>query len=305
MLLVNGQFPGPKIEANYGDVIEVTVTNNITGPDEGTAMHWHGLSQRGTPYYDGVPGITQCPIAPGCTFEYRFKADSYGTTWYHAHFSAQYSDGIVGPIVINPPKKEEFKYDVDIGPIMLQDYYHRNYTGIVKGVGSNATDFNILAPGSDNNLINGKNSFNCSLSTDGAKCSSNAPLANFTFTPGKVHLLRLINSGPAAMQRFSIDGHKMTVVSNDFTRIVPYETTIVNLGIGQRSEVLVQGLDAPTGSYWMRTTMAANCTKSLNFKANAIVRYKGSSTDPSTLPTTTGYPTAPLEINCANVSLFT
>jgi hypothetical protein len=42
MILVNGQFPGPTIEANWGDIIEVSVKNLITGPDEGTAIHWHG-----------------------------------------------------------------------------------------------------------------------------------------------------------------------------------------------------------------------------------------------------------------------
>jgi FtsP/CotA-like multicopper oxidase with cupredoxin domain len=42
MILVNDQFPGPSIEANWGDMIQVTVTNEITGPDEGTQIHWHG-----------------------------------------------------------------------------------------------------------------------------------------------------------------------------------------------------------------------------------------------------------------------
>jgi len=37
--MVNGQIPGPTIEANWGDWVEVTVTNNI--PDEGTSIHWY------------------------------------------------------------------------------------------------------------------------------------------------------------------------------------------------------------------------------------------------------------------------
>lgn len=47
-IFVNGQFPGPAIEANWGDWVEVTLHNNITGPEEGTSMHWHGISQKGT-----------------------------------------------------------------------------------------------------------------------------------------------------------------------------------------------------------------------------------------------------------------
>jgi len=46
--------------------IEVKVCNNID--DEGTAIHWHGLLQKATPYMDGIPGMTQCPIAPGSCF---------------------------------------------------------------------------------------------------------------------------------------------------------------------------------------------------------------------------------------------
>ncbi|KAK5154553.1 hypothetical protein LTS14_006690 [Recurvomyces mirabilis] len=77
-LLANGQYPGPTIEANWGDWIEVKVTNNVE--DEGTAIHWHGLLQKGTQYMDGVPGFSQCPIAPYSSFTYRFQADLYGTS---------------------------------------------------------------------------------------------------------------------------------------------------------------------------------------------------------------------------------
>jgi FtsP/CotA-like multicopper oxidase with cupredoxin domain len=41
-MLVNNQFPGPTIEADWGDWIEVTVHNDITDPEDGTAIHWHG-----------------------------------------------------------------------------------------------------------------------------------------------------------------------------------------------------------------------------------------------------------------------
>jgi hypothetical protein len=91
VILVNNQFPGPTIEANWGDVIQVTIHNKLTGPEEGTAFHWHGMLQKETPWYDGVPGVQQCPIAPGDSFTYQFRASLYGTSWYHSHYSAQYS----------------------------------------------------------------------------------------------------------------------------------------------------------------------------------------------------------------------
>lgn len=122
MLLVNDQFPGPLVEANWGDYIEVKVTNSIDdGPPEGTAIHWHGFLQTGTPWMDGVPGVSQCPIAPGKSFTYKFRAELYGSSWYHSHYSAQYAGGLYGPVVIYGPR--HVGYDVDLGPVMINGMY--------------------------------------------------------------------------------------------------------------------------------------------------------------------------------------
>jgi FtsP/CotA-like multicopper oxidase with cupredoxin domain len=42
VLAVNGQYPAPLIEANWGDWIEVKVNNQLV--TEGTSMHWYGRS---------------------------------------------------------------------------------------------------------------------------------------------------------------------------------------------------------------------------------------------------------------------
>jgi FtsP/CotA-like multicopper oxidase with cupredoxin domain len=57
---------------------------------------------QGTPWSDGVPGVTQLPIAPGCNFTYRFQALQYGSYWYHSHAKGQIEDGLYGPILIHP-----------------------------------------------------------------------------------------------------------------------------------------------------------------------------------------------------------
>ena len=80
-LLINGQMPGPTIEANWGDTIIVHVTNSMQ--NNGTSIHFHGMRQNYTNEMDGVPSITQCAIAPGDTMTYTFKASNYGTSWYH------------------------------------------------------------------------------------------------------------------------------------------------------------------------------------------------------------------------------
>lgn len=61
---------------------------------------------KGTPWSDGVPGVTQLPIEPGCSFTYKFQATQHGSYWYHSHFKGQIEDGLYGPIVIHPRRED-------------------------------------------------------------------------------------------------------------------------------------------------------------------------------------------------------
>ncbi|KAL6716768.1 hypothetical protein ACLMJK_006336 [Lecanora helva] len=177
-ILINGTFPGPTLEANYGDTFIITVKNLIEGPEEGTSLHWHGLLQNGTQMYDGVPAADQCPIAPGEEFTYIFRASLYGTSWYHSHYSAQYADGALGAMIIygffdpsrnvttlandsRPNFTSEATYDIDTGPVILSDWYHVNsYFDIVtQQETNNPVPTGIPVP--DNNLINGRMFFDC------------------------------------------------------------------------------------------------------------------------------------------------
>ncbi|PYI00346.1 hypothetical protein BO78DRAFT_355831 [Aspergillus sclerotiicarbonarius CBS 121057] len=98
--LINGLQPGPLIEADEGDSLEIFVKNKL--PVD-TSLHWHGILQQGTPDMDGVPGVTQYPIPPGGNFTYKFSVNSqYGFFWYHTHVRAYYNDGIRGPLLIHP-----------------------------------------------------------------------------------------------------------------------------------------------------------------------------------------------------------
>lgn len=40
---INGEFPGPLIEADVGDTVRVNVTNHLD--TEGVVIHWHGIIQ--------------------------------------------------------------------------------------------------------------------------------------------------------------------------------------------------------------------------------------------------------------------
>ncbi len=123
----NDSYPGPLIEACWGDELIIHVTNKLT--DNGTTIHWHGMRQLHTNEMDGVNGVTQCPIAgasngdpKGDTFTYRFRAEQYGHTWYHSHYSLQYSDGVAGPLLIHGPSSAD--YDEALTPILFNDWVH-------------------------------------------------------------------------------------------------------------------------------------------------------------------------------------
>lgn len=61
----------------------VDVKNNMYS--EPTTIHWHGQPQKDSPYMDGVPYITQCPIQPCNSFRYTFNASQAGTHFWHSH----------------------------------------------------------------------------------------------------------------------------------------------------------------------------------------------------------------------------
>ncbi|KAI1871213.1 uncharacterized protein JN550_004658 [Neoarthrinium moseri] len=90
LFAINGQSPGPLIEADEGDEIEVFVDNQLGAE---TTIHWHGVYQVDKPWNDGVPGVTQYSIQPRDTYLYRFTVQQqYGSYFYHGHFGPAFAD---------------------------------------------------------------------------------------------------------------------------------------------------------------------------------------------------------------------
>ncbi|KAF2228885.1 multicopper oxidase [Viridothelium virens] len=109
MILINGTSPGPALLINQGDNVKFLVHNNLPS---NTTIHFHGITQLKTPWSDGVPGFSQKPILPGDSFLYQWTADDYGTYWYHGHDLSDISDGLFGPIHINPNPQQSLPYNL-------------------------------------------------------------------------------------------------------------------------------------------------------------------------------------------------
>jgi len=108
----NGTWPAPRIEVIEGDTIRAVFTNRL---DESTGVHFHG--QRVPNKMDGVPHITQDPIAPGASFTYEFVARTTGSHMYHSHHNAtdQVGRGLLGAFIVqpkDPADRYERKYGV-------------------------------------------------------------------------------------------------------------------------------------------------------------------------------------------------
>ncbi|CAI2167147.1 4172_t:CDS:10 [Funneliformis geosporum] len=279
---INGQYPGPTIEANKGDRIVMNIHNELEAP---TAIHSHGMFQRGTPWYDGVPGQTQCEIPNNYTFTYNFTVpDQAGTYWYHSHALTQYVDGIVGALIIHDPDDPyKAEYDEEI-LVMLTDYHHTEAHILLKS---------FLTPESevpDNGLINGKNNYDCSKAPPGSTCVDNAGLAKFEFVSNKRYRLRIINTSAFSSFFFSIDKHVMEVIEVEGSYTKRNKIHRLPINVAQRYSVIVTA-DQPVDNYIMRSEFQKMCMPDEAISlpvVTAIVHYDGAPEDsvPKDIPWT-------------------
>src|SRR6266852_3933418 len=112
----NGSCPGPTIQVHQGDRVRVIFENRLP---ESTSLHWHGLE---IPIeQDGVPYISQKPVAPGEKYVYEFTVHQEGTFFYHAHSAMQEMMGLIGFFVAHPDKDYRPRVDHDYG-LILQEW---------------------------------------------------------------------------------------------------------------------------------------------------------------------------------------
>ncbi|KAI3394203.1 hypothetical protein diail_3018 [Diaporthe ilicicola] len=298
MVLVNGQSPGPLIEAATGDTVRVRVTNQLPG-NASTSVHFHGVDQLRTNWMDGVAGVTQCGIPPGdrpWTYEFTV-AGQRGTFWYHAHAAVQYTDGLYGPIVVRDAA--EMVPPTDAERVLFLGENHHAYAGELAAhylAPSSPWDPSEagVEPLSDNLLLNGQNTFNCSVVSTTYNSSShrqkNTPectggqVYTTSIRPGTTMRLRLINHSSYLSYWFSIDSHPLTIVEIDGTEVEPIVSQGVHVNIGQRYSVIITATEE-VGDYAIRSALEKDCflpystytsngLESIGYQVKGILRYE-------------------------------
>ncbi|PAN20649.1 hypothetical protein PAHAL_3G322000 [Panicum hallii] len=236
---VNGQLPGPTIEAREGDTVVVHLVNE--SPYDMT-IHWHGIFQRGTPWADGPAMVTQCPVKPGGNYTYRFNVtDQEGTLWWHAHISLLRAT-VYGALVIRPRGgAEAYPFSKPHGEetVLLGEWWNAN----VEDLDRMAFLTGNPPRNADAYTINGKPG-------DFYNCSNGNQTYRFQVQRNATYLLRIINAALNTPMFFKVANHSFTVVGADAAYTTPYETDVVVIAPGQTVDALMV-TGAAVGLYYM------------------------------------------------------
>ncbi|XP_042986930.1 laccase-2-like [Carya illinoinensis] len=107
MVTVNGMFPGPQVFAKEGDRLVVKVVNHVPN---NISIHWHGIRQLRSGWFDGPSYITQCPIQTGQSYVYNFTiVGRKGTLFWHAHISWLRAT-VYGLLIILPKRNASYPF---------------------------------------------------------------------------------------------------------------------------------------------------------------------------------------------------
>jgi CopA family copper-resistance protein len=257
---VNGSLPAPLLRWKEGDTITLRVTNKLA---ESTSIHWHGIILPSA--MDGVPNIANNfkGIAPGETFTYRFKVGQSGTYWYHSHSGFQEQTGLYGPIVIEPKRRDPFRYDRDY-VVMLSDWSDENPTRIYAKLKklSHYYNFNERTNSDlmkDIKAMGVKGTWNQRKMWMQMRMSQRdlSDVTGYTYTyltngmtpadpwkglfkKGERIRLRFINGSAMSFFDVRIPGLKMTVVAADGQNIKPVSIDEFRIGVAETYDVIVQ-----------------------------------------------------------------
>lgn len=226
---INNQWPIPTIRVKQNDRVIINIDNQL---EANTALHFHGLFQKGQNYADGAQMLTQCPIPAGHKFTYNFTVeDQVGTYWYHSHSGSQYGDGLRGLFIIDEPEGsvQPFEYDEEL-LLTVSEWYHTEAPVLSKNFLSRYNPTG-AEPIPQNALFND---------------SKNVTLE---FKPDTVYFMRIANIGLFTSQYLHIEDHSFTIVEVDGVYVKPYVVETLYISTAQRYGVLVKSKKNPKKNY--------------------------------------------------------
>lgn len=271
VMSINRMIPGPAIQVCKGDFIIVDVINNAHGT--AAAIHWHGLHMRDTPFMDGVPYTTQCPIPFASTFRYSFWATEAGTQFYHSHSGHHKINGQYGALIVREhyfESAQSSQYDFDLPEhyILISDWMHNYGEQLFPGLPSTGGIF------PDSLLINGRGTY----INPKTKNHTKVPVTEYFVEPGKKYRFRVINSiSHACPVQLQVEGHELTIISSDSYNVEPrsFDTLINNSG--ERYDFILTA-NHTKGDFWIRVCGLGVCAIKPT-ESFALLRYTSNSNE--------------------------
>jgi len=247
------RLPGREIRVRAGDTLRATLRNGLPDP---TTVHWHGLALRND--MDGLPGVTQPPIASGAAMTYEFTVPHAGTHWFHPHHGIQLDRGLYAPLIVEDPA-EPGGYDAE-WVVVLDDWTDgvgeapdailarlRQGMGGASGMNHGSTPGRSGMPG----MTMGVGS-SALLGGDAGDVRYPYYLVNgriaaapetFTAKPGQRIRLRVINAAADTAFRLALAGHRLTVIASDGYPLRPVTGDALLIGMGERYDLIVTAGD--------------------------------------------------------------
>ncbi|MBH15746.1 MAG: hypothetical protein CME30_00495 [Gemmatimonadetes bacterium] len=238
MLAFNGQHPGPLIKVKRQSTIFVNFTNNTPFP---SAVHWHGV--RLDNQFDGVPGVTQDPVAPGETFRYQIYFQDAGIYWYHPHHreDIQQELGLAGNILVSPDE-ETYYNPVDREEILMIDDFLLS-EGKPVPFGVEAANYGLMGRFGNLLLINGE--------------------PEYTLAVKKGELIRFYFTNAANTRTFNLSFQRtdqdvenspilpIKVVASDLSKFMQ-EAMVTNITLAPAERYVVEVLFDEPGEYVLK-----------------------------------------------------
>ena len=107
----DGEVPGPLLRYKKGEEVKIRLLNKL---DQPTSLNWHGV--RIVNAMDGTGGLTQEPVPPGGSFDYRFTPPDSGLFWYHPQVlpfaREQQGRGLYGVMIVDEPEPPQVDRDM-------------------------------------------------------------------------------------------------------------------------------------------------------------------------------------------------
>ncbi|ESW28835.1 hypothetical protein PHAVU_002G021900 [Phaseolus vulgaris] len=248
VILINGQFPGPKLDLVTNDNVILNLINKL---DEPFLLTWNGIKQRKNSWQDGVLG-TNCPIPPNSNYTYKFQTkDQIGTYSYFPSTQLHKAAGGFGGLNVYHRSVIPIPYQNPDGDftLLIGDWYKTNHKTLRQTLDSGKS---IGLP--DGLLINGQ------------------PHSTFTGNQGKTYMFRISNVGLSTSINFRIQGHTLKLVEVEGSHTIQNIYDSLDVHVGQSVSLLVT-LNQPPKDYYI---VASTRFTETPLTTTAVLHYSNS-----------------------------